>query len=289
MYFVSHSPIPILPYSPSPRLANMEILSQFLLRLAFGLAVGMAITPSQKVFSGFYRNHLYVALGLTTFATLLVAKTSSIAAGFAAGAAACSFLGAACWLYEAKRAGITLLWVVAFCALLAALVAQSEVRRTLSIAGSTGGLVASGSSTADTGELLRMVSVATSGLTMGVTIACMFLGHWHLNAPGMELGPLRRLISVAAAAVVLQMLVVGTGLVGTVVHQPTLRFDWLLFITLRWSFGLLGTLALLWMAWQTLKIPNTQSATGMLYVAVCGVFTGELMGLLLSAGSPFPL
>lgn len=267
----------------------MEILSQFLLRLAFGLAVGMAITPSRKVFSGFYRNHLYVALGLTTFASLLIAKTSSIAAGLAAGAAVCSFIGAACWLYEAKRAGVTLLWAVAFCAWIAALVAQPEVRRTSSFAGTTSALSASSSTATDTGELLRMVSIGTSGLTLGVTIACMFLGHWHLNAPGMELGPLRRLIAVAAAAVALQMLVVGTGLVATVTHQPTLRFDWLLFITLRWSFGLLGALALLWMAWQTLKIPNTQSATGMLYVAVCGVFTGELMGLLLSAGAAFPL
>lgn len=267
----------------------MEILAQFLLRLAFGLAVGMAITPSQKVFSGFYRNHLYVTLGLTTFATLLVAKTSSIAAGFAAGAAVFGFVGAACWLYEAKRAGVSMLLIVAFCSLIAALVAQSEVRRTSSAARMSGSVAATNSTMTDTGELLRMVSIATSGLTLGVTIACMFLGHWHLNAPGMELGPLRRLIAVAAAAVVLQMLVAGTGLVGTVVQQPSLRLDWLLFITLRWSFGLLGALALLWMAWQTLKIPNTQSATGMLYVAVCGVFTGELMGLLLSAGSAFPL
>jgi hypothetical protein len=37
------------------------------------------------------------------------------------------------------------------------------------------------------------------------------------------------------------------------------------------------------MAWKTLQIPNTQSATGILYVAVIGVFTGELLGLLLSA------
>ena len=65
--------------------------------------------------------------------------------------------------------------------------------------------------------------------------------------------------------------------------------SWILFIVLRWSFGLLGVLGLVWMAWQTLKIPNTQSATGILYVAVIGVFVGELTGLLLSAESAFPL
>ena len=64
---------------------------------------------------------------------------------------------------------------------------------------------------------------------------------------------------------------------------------WLLFVVLRWSFGLCGVLALLWMAWRTLKIPNTQSATGILYVAVIGVFVGELTAALLSAESAFPL
>ena len=85
------------------------------------------------------------------------------------------------------------------------------------------------------------------------------------------------------------MIVVGTGLVCEASHRPTVGIDWLLFVTLRWSFGLFGVLGLLWMAWQTLKIPNTQSATGILYVAVIGVFIGELTGLLLSAESAYPL
>ena len=62
-----------------------------------------------------------------------------------------------------------------------------------------------------------------------------------------------------------------------------------LFVVLRWSFGFVGVAVLTWMAWQTLKIPNTQSATGILYIAVMGVFVGELAGGLLSAQSAFPL
>jgi hypothetical protein len=54
-------------------------------------------------------------------------------------------------------------------------------------------------------------------------------------------------------------------------------------------FGLVGVLALTLMAWKTLQIPNTQSATGILYVAVIGVFTGELLGLLLSADAGIAL
>ena len=61
--------------------------------------------------------------------------------------------------------------------------------------------------------------------------------------------------------------------------------SWWLFVALRWSFGLAGVLVLLWMTWQTRKITNTQSATGILYVAVIGVFVGELAAELLSAQS----
>ena len=64
--------------------------------------------------------------------------------------------------------------------------------------------------------------------------------------------------------------------------------DWLL-VVLRWSFGMIGTMILIALAWQTLRIPNTQSATGILYVGVLAVFTGELAALLLSAQTTFPL
>jgi hypothetical protein len=117
----------------------------------------------------------------------------------------------------------------------------------------------------------------------------MLLGHWYLNAPGMELAPLRRLLSASSLAVSTQMVVVGTGLVAEFSLRARVDASWLLFVLLRWSFGLFGVLALLWMARRTLEIPNTQSATGILYVAVLGVFIGELTGLLLSAESVYPL
>lgn len=243
----------------------MAILSQFLLRLAFGLAFGMAITSPQKVFSGFYRNHLLVTLGLTTLAALVLYRSNTTAAAIATAAAILSFIGAASWLYEAKRLGIALIVAVAICAIIGAWF---------------------GLSAKDSAHTFALI---TSGLVLGLVFAAMLLGHWYLNAPGMELAPLRRLLLMAAVAVVAQMLVVGAGLVAEISYRPDATLGWYLFVVLRWSFGLLGVLGLLWMAWQTLKIPNTQSATGILYVAVIGVFIGELTGLLLSAESAFPL
>ena len=49
----------------------MAILNQFVLRLAFGLALGMALTDARQVTSGYYRNHLYVLLGLLVLATMV--------------------------------------------------------------------------------------------------------------------------------------------------------------------------------------------------------------------------
>jgi hypothetical protein len=242
----------------------MEILSQFLLRLAFGLAVGMAITSPRKVSSGFYRNHLYVTLGLATLAALVLSQSYSTAAALAATAGVLSFIGAGAWLYESQSVGRVLIIGVAGCSLGAGCVSTFP-------------------------ELWRSTAFIMSGLVLGLVFASMLLGHWYLNAPGMELAPLRRLLVFAAVGIGVQMIVAGSGLACEASHRSPIGIDWLLFITLRWSFGLFFVLGLLWMAWQTLKIPNTQSATGILYVAVIGVFIGELTGLLLSAESAYPL
>ena len=247
----------------------MEILSQFLLRLAFGLAVGMAITPSRQVSSGFFRNHLYVTLGLSTLAVLVLSKLDTHAMWFAGAASVFSFFGAACWLYEARLAGKTSLWLIAFCDFAAAVLSQYS-----HYAGTA---------------FQHEIAIGASGLVLGLVFAAMLLGHWYLNTPGMSLKPLRTLLAVASIAIVLQAIISASGFVSAWSTQTEISSTWLLFLALRWSFGIFGVLALLWLAWQTLKVPNTQSATGILYVAVIGVFVGELMSALLSAESAFPL
>jgi hypothetical protein len=247
----------------------MVILVQFLLRLSFGLAVGMAVTSSRLVSSGYYRNHLYVTLGLATLAALVASQFSVFVAILSGAAAGFSYVGSVCWLYEAKRAGGALLWLVAGCSLAAALAGELD-------------------STTHP-NALQTISVVTSGLLLGITMAAMLLGHWYLNSPGMELAPLRRLLLLMAVAVAMQSLVSALGLIGEFRIGGGTGVGWTMFVLLRWSFGLLGVLALAAMAWQTLKIPNTQSTTGILYVAVIGTFVGELMALLLSAESVYPL
>jgi len=259
----------------------MALLTQFLLRLSFGMALAMATVSPRQVTSGYFRNHLYVILGLSSLATLLSRAAAPAAFGWALAAAALSYIGAVAWLYEKRTFGIVSLVILAITALAGA----------LSITEVSNGIVSNEEIPFTITKLalvLRIVQTVTSGVLIGFTMAAMLLGHWYLNSPGMEFRPLRKLLIAMAIAVIAQAVVCGIGLNLENALQSLSTQDWL-FLTLRWSFGLIGVIILIWLTWQTLAIPNTQSATGILYVAVMGVFVGETMSLLLSAESVYPV
>ena len=275
----------------------MALLIQFLLRLSFGLAAGMAITSSKRVTSGYFRNHLYVTLGLTALAALLSRSAAPEAFWYALLAAGCSYAGAICWLYEKPELGKVMLLLVALTSMEAGFIQlEAEVARVPELAYSDKYLSLSTQDRATaiptliaTASFFITLPFISSGLLLGMTMAAMLLGHWYLNSPTMELGPLRRLVLAMGAAVGLQVVVSSLGLWGELSSVSAVSTQWVLFVVLRWLFGLVGVAGLTWMAWQTLKIPNTQSTTGILYVAVIGTFVGETMALLLSRESLFPL
>ena len=255
-----------------------DILIQFVFRLSFGIAVAMAVTPASLVTSGFYRVHLWVILGLCTFAALIAfsqghppfASTSTTTAAIAT--AVLSYMGAVVWIYEKRKLGLFFLVLVAAAAAWGAAMAWSiDVQVDA--------------------QKYRVAAIdsATAGLLLGLTITAMFLGHWYLNTPTMKLGPLQRLVLFMAMAAIARSFFCGSGLVGEIVYSERMTTSFIALLTLRWLSGLIGILVLSIMTWQTLKIPNTQSATGILYVAVIFVFLGELTSQLLSAETSFPL
>jgi hypothetical protein len=266
----------------------MLILTQFLFRLSFGLSLSMAVTPPSKVTSGYYRNHLYVLLGLNVLAVLVaIAEPSRFQLWPPLAAACLSYAGAVAWLYEKRRAGIMILAAVAITTLVGAWLAtpglfENSGALPTALRGHDAEIgVASHALTA-----LRLLDPLTAGLFLGSTMAAMFLGHWYLNTPTMELAPLRRLVLLVGAAVIARAVVCAAGLAlqTSLVGAPPLPF-----VVLRWLAGLIGALALVVMTWKTLNIPNTQSATGILYVGVIAAFLGELTSQLLSAGTVFPV
>ena len=289
----------------------MLVLSQFLLRLSFGLAIGMAVTNPRQITSGFYRTHLWVVLGLCTLALLVAFATPGFPVWPPLAGAILSYVGSILWIYEAKLAGwIALLLVAAVtltgCWLLPAAGSNPSVVETSAeseAAASTSGTDANDTDMnenrlADPGsnrmaEICNWLDAPLAGLLLGFTITAMFLGHWYLNTPTMQIVPLQKLLLWMAGAIVLRAALSGFGLIAEATTTDFFTAAGagtnMLLVTLRWLWGILGVAALTWMTWQTLKIPNTQSATGILYVAVIGVFLGELTAQLLSARLVFPV
>jgi hypothetical protein len=255
----------------------MLVLTQFVLRLSFGLAFSMGLTPSRQVTSGYFRNHAYVLLGLNVLATLVAfADRQQFPLWPPLAGAILSYFCAATWLYEKPLAGKLLLFAVATISLFGTWAARGS--RFISSESQPSVLV----------DLLWHLDPLTGGLLLGSTIAAMFLGHWYLNTPTMELAPLRKLIVLMAIAVALRAIVCGVGLTLQLTGHGLSTTE-LLMVFLRWAAGIVSVVVLAIMTWQTLKIPNTQSATGILYVAVIATFLGELTAQLLSATTAYPL
>ena len=240
----------------------MTLLIDFLCRFAWGLCVGLLLTPTGVVPAGFFRVNLLVVLGLGTFAALL--GGSALPGWFwplPAAAAVAAWLGSIAWYAERTRGGL------GFCAACAALLAAASV-------------------CAGPAAVLPATARLLSGLLVGLTVHAMLLGHWYLNAPGMRVDALRRMIDLAlvAWATVLVAACLGLPRSGTAPWQGLSSAE-LALLSLRWLAGLAGLPALLWMSRKTLDIPNTQSATGILYVACLAAIVGELTAQLLGAGA----
>ena len=259
-----------------------QILIQFVFRVTFGVALAIGVTPPKLVTSGYYRIHLWVLLGLNTFAALVLYSQGTalnapladytVTLGFAIGLAVASYAGSVLWLYEKKSAGQWLLFGLALTGLTTAALATPWNDRMSGL-----------------GLLLAMADLGSSGLLLGVTLAAMFLGHWYLNTPSMHLLPLKRLVALMAIAIVIRTLLCATGLALQISYGQPLEFLSWVFVGMRWFSGLLGTLMMAMLSWQTLKVPNTQSATGILYAGVILAFIGELTSQLLSVDALYPL
>lgn len=289
----------------------LVVLVQFVVRLATGLALAMCCLSPREVDSGFFRIHMWVMLGLFTLASLASVSALPTAAGVAPPivtgsegtargrdvavpvsapptdgmarslpsrilllivAAVSSYVGAVLWLYERAKGGRYVAWVIVVCGLAAAMQLYPPTSHTDSVSWA-----------------LRAADSLSAAAILGGSVTAMLLGHWYLNSPGMKLAPLFLLIRFLLVAVLTRAVVVGWGTWKWNDIHPTLDWQDIVFLSLRWIAGLAGVAITGWMARQTLFIPNTQSATGILYVAVILAFLGELTSQLLSIGLTLPL
>ena len=251
----------------------MSLLVDFLCRFGWGLSVALVLTPAALVPAGFFRVNMLVVLGLATFAALLSGQVLPTPGWLLPTAAAITaWMASIAWFAERTRPGLLLCGITAL--LLAAATSLLQFAPGNWTSGSTSGWAGVG------GALL-------SGLVTGLTVHAMLLGHWYLNAPGMRVDVLRRMIDVALAAWAVQLVVAAAAALtaGTLPAAATGGPTTMALVSLRWLAGIAGLPVLLWLSRKTLDIPNTQSATGILYVACLAAILGELTAQLLSAAA----
>ena len=134
---------------------------------------------------------------------------------------------------------------------------------------------------------------------LGSVLLTMVFGHWYLVIPGLSIDHLMKLTKVLMAAILLRMasVIITFALIRL---EPSLslwnllpalmiRMDWGIFFWPRILLGIVAPIVLAVMIHSTVQIRHTQSATGLLYVAVVTLLFGEFFSkfLLFAARLPF--
>jgi hypothetical protein len=125
-----------------------------------------------------------------------------------------------------------------------------------------------------------------SALLLGGVTVGMLIGHWYLIDTGQSLEPFVRIFRFFVIALIAQCVFFALGpaalyFLGTLESQAGMERLWQQHSTLlvtRVLSGQIAPLILSWMIWRTLLIPHTMAATGLFYIALLGVFVGEILG-----------
>lgn len=130
------------------------------------------------------------------------------------------------------------------------------------------------------------VRFVVSSLLLGAVTVGMLIGHWYLIETGQSLEPFLRVFRFFVALLIVQTCLETLAaallyLFGTAHTAATVRSlfdDHLALLSSRFLVAQAAPLALSWMIWKTLAdFRNTMAATGLFYIALLGVFVGELL------------
>jgi hypothetical protein len=236
----------------------------FCLRLACGMIVVLPLMPAAVVPPRFFRVQYLVALGLLAVAAVFLREFAGWPFGLACAAGAlCCIAGSVVWHLD-KAPGGRLVNGLSPPALLACLI--------------LGGLAIYPVDQA----AWRITDDLVSMAVLGSATTAMLMGHSYLIAPAMSIAPLLILLLTLAVSLVMRIGLACFALWLWSAHAGgSFEGELLLWLPARWGLGLLGPLALGWMAWETARIRSTQSATGILYVVVIVCYLGELTSQLL--------
>lgn len=150
------------------------------------------------------------------------------------------------------------------------------------------------------------IDALSAALVTGSVLMAMILGHFYLNIPGLSSRYLQRLSLFVLAAIAARACVLTVNLIAqraSIGPLLALLLDtggaaaWnaggdpfvLVLVLIQIAFGIAVPTAFAIMAWRSACIEATQSATGILYVALIMVIMGELAGRYLVTLARLPI
>ncbi|HEY8491454.1 MAG TPA: hypothetical protein VIO14_10735 [Dehalococcoidia bacterium] len=139
-----------------------------------------------------------------------------------------------------------------------------------------------------------LASLLAGSAALGTVSAGMVLGHWYLTTPRLSEQPLKELTLVLLGALAVQAAVMVVNAVPAVREVPQSSIALSVGLAqnpafwFRVAVGLVFPAVLAYMAWKASAIRGMMSATGLLYIAMGAVLTGEVLarGLLFVTGKP---
>lgn len=117
-----------------------------------------------------------------------------------------------------------------------------------------------------------LASFLAGAAALGTVWSGMMLGHWYLVTPLLAPRPLLRLNAALAAILALQGALVGAQMLAGVGSEGEAWLFWL-----RAGVGIAFPLGLAYMIWRTARRRAMMSATGLLYIALGAVLSGEII------------
>lgn len=137
-----------------------------------------------------------------------------------------------------------------------------------------------------------LLAMTAGTLVMGAVSVSMVWGHWYLTEGALPAWPLRDLAIALIAALALQGVVVVVNAAIPVRETPISRTPVSVDLVanpafyLRVGVGIVFPAVLAALALATTRMRAMQSATGLLYICMGGVFTGEVLakGLMFMTG-----
>ncbi len=264
--------------------------------LAWGGLFALAIPPFFNVERGFYKSSasVFLAASLTTAIGLgLLALRAGAAGGPGAGSL---WMAAGLWTLSSAAVAVYLytLWT------------ENGLLRARSYALGLGlGLVALVANVmllmprgfGAVAAVAYGLTAITSALVLGLVSGAMLFGHWYLIDLEMPVDYLRTFVRLLGIALVADLIALGLaigmpavlGSAGAAAAVHELFATHLGLLGFRLLLGPVATIVLVWMCWQTLKIPETRAATGLLYIAVMAVLVGEMLGRFILFRTGIPL